>query len=237
MVRHSYKLGQMKPGETVQGRETMLEYDPRWRLKMAISTIGAISTGIVMLVFAATKFTSGAWFVVVLIPVLVFIFFRIHAHYKRVAHTLSLPHRRIETGARPVQTIILVDSVHAETARLVRFAKSLGHPWKAVHIGTNPDRLDKLQADWDERIGEGELIVIPSPYRLLAEPLQEHIQSLLDQNPDQFVHVIMGHLAMDSYWEQLLHQNSAYLFNLVLSRVDRVVVTSVPFQIHHEPNS
>jgi hypothetical protein len=234
MVRHSYKLGHLKRGESVQGRETLIEYDPRWKLKMFISGFGALCTGIVMVVFAVTKFTSGAWFVVVLIPVLVFIFFRIHAHYKRVAQTLSLPHRHIETTARPVQTMILVDNVHAETARLVRFAKSLGHPWQAVHIATNPDKIEKVLADWGERIGEGELVIIESPYRLLAEPLREHVEDILEQNPDTFVHIIIGHLAMDTYWEQLLHQNTAYLFNLVLSRMDRVVVTSVPFQIHHD---
>jgi hypothetical protein len=222
MVRHLHQLGQLKPGETVQGRETLLEYDPHWRLKMAISGFGAICTGVVMLVFAVTKFTSGAWFVVILIPTLVFIFFRIHAHYKHVAHVLSLPNRRAETTARSVQTLILVDDVHAETARLVSFAKSLDHPWQAIHIATKPEKVDKLRVDWDERIGEGELIFIPSPYRLLAEPLRNYVQDLLAQNPDQFVHIILGHLAMDSYLEQLLHQNSAYIFNLILSRMDRV---------------
>jgi hypothetical protein len=187
------------------------------------------------MVFAVTKFTSGAWFVVVLIPALVFLFFRIHDHYRQVARTLSLSTRPADTAAHPVQTVILVDNVHAETARLVSFAKSLGHPWQAIHVATNPDRIDALYAKWDEYIGEGELIVVPSPYRLLADPIRHYIQDLLAQHPDQFVHVIMGHLAMDTYWEQLLHQNTAYIFNLVLSRMDRVVVTSVPFQIHREP--
>jgi hypothetical protein len=52
------------------------------------------------------------------------------------------------------------------------------------------------------------------------------------RTPGSFVHVIMGHLAMDTFWEQALHQNSAVLFNLALSRLERVVVTSVPYQIH-----
>ncbi len=52
------------------------------------------------------------------------------------------------------------------------------------------------------------------------------------ETPGCFVHVIMGHLVMDSFWEQALHQNSAFIFNLSLSRMERVVVTSVPYQIH-----
>ncbi len=236
MVRHMSRVGKLKPGEVVQGLETNLEYDRHWRNKMAISAIGAVSTFVVMLVFAITKFTSGAWFVVLLIPTLVLIFFRIHRHYQEVAHALSTSGQnvKVDIQTRPVQTLILVDDVHTETVRLVNFAKSLGHPWRAVHIGINPDKVDTVQQKWKTRIGEGELVIIPSPYRLLAEPLRDYILDLQEQQPGGFVHVIMGHLVMDTFWEQGLHQNSAILFTLALSHLERVVVTSVPYQIHHQ---
>jgi amino acid transporter len=233
MVVRMRKISKLKPGEKVQGLETLMEYDSHWRTKMIVSAIGAVCTGIVMTVFAITKFTSGAWFIVVLVPVLVFIFFRIHHHYKDVAHSLSLAGIRPETEARPVQTLILVDDIHAETARMVNFAKSLGHPWRAVHVGVNPEKAQVVCKKWDERIGEGELVVLESPYRLLAEPIREYIESLQAETPGCFVHVIMGHLVMDTFWEQALHQNSSFIFNLALSRLERVVVTSVPYQIHH----
>jgi amino acid transporter len=236
MVVRLLKIGKMKPGEKVQGLETVMEYDPQWRLKMIVSAVGAVCTFVVLMIFAITKFTSGAWFVVILIPVLVFIFFRIHYHYKDVAHSLSLQGTRPELEKRPVRTIILVDDVHAETARMVNFAKSLDHPWQAVHIGVNPEKAEVVQKKWQERIGEGELVVIPSPYRLLAEPVKEYIEKLQEETPGCFVHVIMGHLVMDSYWEQALHQNSSFLFNLALGHMERVTVTSVPFQIHRHHN-
>ncbi|MEL7675101.1 MAG: hypothetical protein AAGU78_15290, partial [Chloroflexota bacterium] len=72
------------------------------------------------------------------------------------------------------------------------------------------------------------------PYRLLADPIREYIESIQAEQPNAFVHVIMGHLAMDTYWEQVLHQNTAVVFNLALSRMDNVVVTSVPYQIHRD---
>ncbi len=234
MVIHMRRIGHLKPGESMQGREAELHYDPRWRLKMWISGFGAFSTGIVMIVFAVTKFASGAWFVVILIPTLVLIFFRIHRHYREVAQALSLARKRPDVRRYPVHTVILVDDVHAETARLVSFAKSLGHEWEAIHIATNPERAETVQLKWQERIGEGTLNVIPSPYRLLAEPIRQYVEDILRENPDTFVHVIMGHLVMDTFWEQTLHQNTAYIFNLVLSRLERVVVTSVPYQIGGE---
>ncbi len=63
MVIHMRRIGKIKPGEVVKGREAPMEYDTRWRLKSYISAFGALCTGVVMIVFAVTKFTHGAWFV------------------------------------------------------------------------------------------------------------------------------------------------------------------------------
>jgi amino acid transporter len=233
MVVRSWKIGKLRPDETIKGLEGEIEYDPHWRQHVVISGVGAICTLVVMIVFAVTKFATGAWFIVVLIPALVWLFFRIHHHYKYVAQTLSWESAPPESAARPVQTLILIDDVHAETVRLVNFAKSLNHPWKAIHVGISPEKAEVVKTKWTKRIGEGELVIIPSPYRLLAEPIQDYIEQLQTEHPGCYIHVIMGHLAMDTFWEQALHQNSAVIFNLALQRMDRVVVTMVPYQIHH----
>jgi hypothetical protein len=172
--------------------------------------------------------------VVLLIPMLVLLFSRIHRHYKEVAHSLSLSGVKPDVEARSVQTVLLVDDVHAETARLVNFAKSLGHPWHAIHIGINPEKAEAAKLKWQERIGEGELIIIPSPFRLLAEPVKHYIEELQEETPGGFVHVLMGHLVMETYWEQALHQNSAVVFNLALSRLEHVAVTMIPYHISGE---
>lgn len=234
MVVRLQKIGKLKPGETVQGLETVMSYDPHWRFKSVVSGIGAFCTGIVMLIFAVTKFTSGAWFVILLIPILVFAFFRVHHHYKEVAHALTLQEKHYDIVTHPVQTVVLVDGIHAGTLQLIDFAKSLGHPWRAVHIGVNPERTRKAREIWDEKIGEGEFVVISSPYRQLNRPIRAYVKMLLHENPDAFIHVVVGHLAMDSPWKQMLHQNSVLIFNMALSGLERVVVTIVPFQIKRE---
>ncbi len=238
MVVRLRKISRLKPGEKVKGLETVMEYDPRWRLKVVISSFGAMCTGIVMLIFAITKFTSGAWFVILLIPILVFAFFRVHHHYQAVARNLSLNHNRHDLTTYPVQTLVLVDGVHTGTIELVNFAKSLQHPWHAVHIGINPEKSAKVQQIWDEVIGEGELVVVPSPYRQLNRPIRTYVETLLREKPDTIVHVVVGHLAMESAWEQALHQNSVLIFNLALNGLERVVLTIVPHQIrrHQTPD-
>jgi amino acid transporter len=234
MVVRLRKISKLKPGEVIKGLETDLVYDPHWRTHMIISAVGAMSTFVVLAIFAITKFTSGAWVVVVLIPILVYTFFRIHYHYKDVAKALSLQGARPDLDKRPVRTVILVDDVHAETVRMVNFAKSLDHPWQAVHVAVNPEKAVIVAKKWMDRIGEGELIILQSPYRLLAEPIQGHIEAIQAEVEGCFVHVIMGHLVMDSFWEQALHQNTAFIFNLALSRMKQVIVTSVPYQIHRK---
>ncbi len=232
MVVRLRKISKLKPGEKIHGLETELEYDPHWKRHVAISAIGAFCTFIVLLIFAVTKFVSGAWIVVILIPTLVFIFFRIHHHYKDVAHSLSLRGKRPELQKHPVRTLILVDDVHAETVRMVDFAKSLDHPWQAIHVAIHPEKAELVRQKWQERIGEGELVMLDSPYRMLVEPIKDYIETLQRELPGCFVHVIMGQLVMNSFWTQALHQNSAFIFNLALSGMERVVVTTVPYQIH-----
>jgi len=233
MVVHLWRLRHLKPGEFMKGLEADLHYDRHWKIKLGVSAVGAVCTFIVMMVFAITKFQGGAWFVLVLIPALVLVFFRIHRHYKDVATALSLGGVPIDVHKRSVSTIILVDDVHAGTVRMVNFAKSMGHPWRAVHINTNPEKAELVEAKWMKRIGEGELVMIPSPYRLLSEPLKDYLLSIREEEPDGFIHLIMGQLVMDTYWEQALHSNSTFLLNVAVSEMERVAITSVPYQIHH----
>jgi hypothetical protein len=232
MVVHTLKISKLKPGEMHKGLETTVRYDAHWRLKMIISALGAFVTGIVVIVFSITKFTSGAWFVILLIPLLVLIFFRIHRHYKAVAQSLTLRGQAIRVAPHPVQTLILVDDVHRETIKMVNFAKSLGHPWKAIHVAVNPEKAQALPAKWSDFIGEGEVEIIPSPYRALAGPLRDYLEDLLEENPHSYIHMITGHLAMDSFWQQALHQNTAFVFNLALADLEHVMMTIVSYRIY-----
>lgn len=234
MVVRARKMSKMKPGEVIQTEATTLQYDPHWKQHMLLSGGGALVTGIVMVVFAVTKFTAGAWFIILLIPVLVFIFFQIHYHYKDVATYLSLSNpKQIKHNVGPVISLLLVEDVHAGTLRMVDYAKSAGIPWKAIHVAIRPEKTEEVIQKWKERVGEGELVIIPSPFRHLIEPIREYVKSELAQQPQGYVNIVMGHLAMDTVWEQGLHQNSAVIFSLGLQNLERVAVTTIPYQIHH----
>ena len=143
MVVRWQKIGKIVPGQELlftnpHGEETHLTYDPQWRTKQLVNAGGAIMTFIVMCVFAITKFADGAWVTVFLIPFMVFVFFRIHYHYKDVGHALSLSKQTVKPLPHNILSIVMVDDVHAGTVQMVEFAMSQGSPWIAVHIDVDP---------------------------------------------------------------------------------------------------
>ncbi|HET7088093.1 MAG TPA: APC family permease [Anaerolineae bacterium] len=237
MVVRWQKVGKMKPGEEIEVHGSVMRYDPHWRGKRIVNAIGALMTGVVMIVFAASKFADGAWIVVLLVPALVFVFFRIHHHYKHVAAVLGQGSRWPNIRPRPVKTLVLVDDVHSGTINTINFAKSLGVPWTAVHVAIDPEKAERTRRKWRERIGdEAYLTVLPSPYRNLVDPVHEYIEQLLKELPKGYIHVIVGHLVMDNLLEQALHQNAAVSLSLALQDLQRVAVTTVPHQLGQREN-
>ena len=231
MVVRWHKVSKLKEGEEIKSRGSTLVYDKQWRWRQAINIVGATATAIVTVIFAATKFAQGAWFILLLIPTLIWASMGTHHHYQRVANQLSLGDLKMKPHSSDMVTILLVDNVHAGTLRQVNFAQSLGNPWKAVHVAIDPERTKELRQKWHERIGFGELIILTSPYRSITEPLREYILEQQAENPKAFIHLLVGQLAMPSFWEQALHRNTNLLIDFILRDMDRVVVTSVPYQI------
>ncbi len=237
MVVRWRKVGKMKPGEEIEVHGSVMRYDPRWRTKQIINGVGAVMTFVVMIVFAIAKFRDGAWIVVLLVPALVFVFFRIHYHYQDVARILGTGSRWPNLRPRPIKTLVLIDDIHAGTIHTINFAKSLGVPWTAVHVAIDPVKAEKVKQKWQERIGdEAHLTVLPSPYRNLVDPVHEYIRELLAELPKGYINVIVGHLVMDNLLEQGLHQNAALTLSIALQDLKRVAVTTVPYQLELREN-
>jgi hypothetical protein len=198
---------------------------------MTLNIAGTIINSIVMVIFLVTKFTHGAWIIVLLIPTLVWVFTRIHNHYMGVAQILSTAGQHVSAERRTVQAIVLVGDVHRETLKLVEFAHSLGVPWRAVHIAVNEERVADIQKKWQERVGLGELVIVRSPFRSLTRPLRSYVEKLLKQTNGGYVQVIMGELRTGNPATQALHQNAHIIQRLALNDLPGVVATIVPFQL------
>jgi len=153
---------------------------PGWRHKIGINGLGALATGVVTIVIAVTKFTHGAWIVVLVVPTLVATFLAMRRHYDDVAEQLSL-----EGLAGPPQlhhtVLIIVGDLHRGVVRAVQYAKTLAGPSvavRAVFVETDPAKTAKLEQKW-ARWGLGvPLVILDSPYRSLLRPLIEYLDAL-----------------------------------------------------------
>lgn len=234
MVVRWQRVSKVKPGEEVPVHASVLHHDSGWRWKQLVNGFGALMTGIVMLIFAVTKFREGAWVILILTPALVWLFFRIHHHYGEVAHQLSLAGVSRVVQPRSIQTIVLIDNLHAASIRAINFALSLGQPFTAVHISIDEQRTHDLEVKWQERFPERPLTILPSPYRSLTEPLLDYIAQQRQTAPDSYIHLVLGALTTETFWEQALHQNSTLAIRMALRHVDGIAITNIPFQLHHE---
>lgn len=86
-------------------------------------------------------------------------------------------------------------------------------------------------------MGDVPLVVLPSPYRSLTQPLQAYIQQIRQEDPLAYIHLILGSLTTASYWQQVLHRNSTIVFRIALRQFEGVAITSVPYQLHDTTHS
>ena len=233
MARRWWKSGHLQPGDEVREPGSVLRYDKRWISKMIVNGFGAVCTFVVMVVFAVTKFTEGAWIVIVLTPMLLVGFFSIHHHYKSLASQLSLENDIQRPLITRDRVIILVSGVHQGTLAAVRYARTIAEDITAVHIATDPQEAEKVMRKWDEH-GEGiRLVILNSPYRLLIEPLLEYMERIEGvKKQNEITTIIVPRFMPKHRWANFLHMRTAETLRKVLLNRDDVVIVEVPYQVH-----
>jgi amino acid transporter len=227
-----WKSGKLGPDEKKVERGSTLVRDDHWLFKMIVNGVGAITTAIVTVVFATTKFADGAWVIVVIIPLLIGAFYSIHIHYKGVAKKLSLD----DFGAPPRiirhRVIIPISGVHRGTMAALRYANTLSNDITAVFVEIDPLETQKLLEKW-KIWGDGvRLVVLVSPYRLLFEPLIQYIESVTTQmQPNEIVTIVVPQFIPSKWWANALHTQTAWGLRLALMFKKGIVITDVPYQV------
>jgi Amino acid permease len=201
-----------------------------WLTSALFNLVGAVATGIVLVVVAVTKFLEGAWIILFLIPLLVLWFRSVHKHYERVGEQLSLNSWRPEE--RTHNTVVVpISGVHRAVMQALQYAKLLSPDVRAVYVDVDPKVTANVRRDWD-RWGEGvPLVVLQSAYRSLMEPLLEYIEQVDAERPDDFVTIVLPEFVPARWWHHLLHNQRALLIKGALLFKPNTVVTSVPFHL------
>ncbi len=229
------RSSRLKEGEEITQQGGIVRYDPRWRLKLVINGLGAVVTAVVMVVFAVAKFAQGAWVIVLLVPTLVLIFFRIHHHYKDVSRHLSLESFGAPARVKRNRVLLLIGGVHRGIVHALRYARSLSEDITAVYVAADPVEAEKVKQKW-EQWGDGvRLVILDSPYRQLLEPLLAYIGEMaVDRQPQEMLTIVVPQFVPAHWWQKYLHMNTAQILRSELLRQRDIVVMEVPHHIGDE---
>ena len=223
-----------KPGEGPKSLAEVarLEKKSHWRKSIAINGIGAIATFVVLMVFIATKFIHGAWVVVLLVPLLVLMFRKIHRHYIEVAQQLSTEGLG---QLRPFhhEVIVPISGIHRGVIEALEYAKSIApHHVTAVYVNLDDEAAQKLREKWQQWGSGVNLVVVASPYRSLARPLLNYVDRV-KRTTQGVVTIVLPEFVPAKWWQNLLHnQNTLFLKGALLFKKG-VVVTNVPYHLEH----
>ena len=205
--------------------------EPNWRRGLAINVVGAIATGVVLVVVVASKFTDGAWIPAVVIPFIVVGFRAIKRHYDRVGRSLAVP-PGYRARRRTHTVVVLVGAVTKGSLEALAYARSL-RPDRllAVSVVASAEQQEAITAQWAEHEIPVELRTLYSPYRELTRPIVRFVDEYDQEVQDDFMTVVLPEFVLDHWYEQLLHNQSALVLRARLRARPNTIVTSVPFHL------
>ena len=207
---------------------------------MLINGLGAVATGITVLIVVAAKFTAGAWVVVLLLPLLLLLMAWVRRHYGMVAKEVQVKEDRIAEKQRPPIVIVPMERWNAATQKALRFAMTLSPDVQAVHVTCEGD--DSILAEWqsvveqparEAGIAAPQLVTLCSPYRLVLKPVVEYVLRVEKENRHRMVAVVIATMVERHWYHYFLHnQRGAVLSALLLLRGDRRInIISVPWYL------
>ncbi|MBI5706986.1 MAG: APC family permease [Armatimonadetes bacterium] len=196
--------------------------------RMWVSLVGAITTGVVAVILAITKFAEGAWLIFVAMAIMLTFFYRIRKHYEYLAGELGLT----ETDSVPkIQgtVLLLVPRLHKGVLQAIGYAKSMAKDVRAVHVILDSKTIEGVRRDWNRFGSDIPLVILESPYRSLIDPLIEYIDETIAEEPNAIVTVIVPQAVPKRWYQGLLHNNVAVPLKMALSARKNVVITNVRY--------
>ncbi|MFC9591419.1 APC family permease [Streptomyces sp. NPDC056944] len=200
--------------------------------RLAINAFGACLTAVVLVIVLVTKFTHGAWLVVIAMPVLYAGMQGVRRHYDTVAAEVA-----VDVGERPHplaenHVLVLVASVNAPSLRALSYAKTLRpDSLAAVTVAEDPAEAEVLRATWEAHGIDVPLRVLSSPYRSIVQPILRHVRDAPERAADSVISVVIPEYVVGHWWEQPLHNQSALRLKARLLFMKNVVVVDVPYRL------
>jgi len=209
---------------------------------MLVNGLGAVATGITAIVVLVAKFTSGAWISALLIIALVSAMMWVRRHYREVAEEVSSSSPLDVAAVQPPIVVVPIQGWGKIAQRALQFALTLSPDIRAVHVATE-EETNALRDQWAQVVDEPmkqagrtppQLVVLPSPYRLILRPILDYVLQAEQQYPDRQIAIIVPELVERHWYHYPLHNQRAELLKalVLLNGSTRIVLINVPWYIN-----
>jgi amino acid transporter len=201
-----------------------------WRRRAFLNGLGALGTALATVIFLYAKFFEGGWVVVVTIPVLIFMFHRVRSYYDKLGEQLGLG--RIPPPPKEEKTlvIVLVVGISNLTDQALADAKSLGDEVVAVSVHFGDEAENGLRQLWEKWNPGVELVELDTPYHSVTQPIVEFVRSRSGKEGERIV-VLIPEIVPEHIWENILHNQRAYMLSSALRRKTDAIVCRVAFYV------
>ncbi|MCC7231186.1 MAG: APC family permease [Fimbriimonadaceae bacterium] len=199
-----------------------------WGRKAALNILGTAICFAVLLIIAVTKFTEGAWVILILLVVVIAMFLAIRRRYDTMSSQLVIGE---VTPAMPRghTSLLLVPRVHNGILQALNYARVTDPDCQAIHVAIDERRIAEIQETWAEFGENVPMVVLRSPYRSLIDPVLDYVDELLRENPEQVITVIVPEAVSTKWYHKLLQENVAQQLKNALGMRPNVVVTNVKY--------
>ncbi|GAB6856173.1 APC family permease [Microbacterium xylanilyticum] len=196
---------------------------------LVINSLGATLTIAVLVIVTITKFTHGAWMVFLAIPILAILMMGVKRYYRDVEHEIAIDDTT-HFGSEGDVAIILVNRLQKPVIKAIDYAIAAKHQKTiALHVAANPEDGVQLQKDWQQHRIPIPLVIVESPFRHYAAPVEAYINKYRAKHGPAVVTVYLPQYIVGHWWESILHNRRARRVASQLMLVHGVTITLVPW--------
>ncbi len=189
-----------------------------WPVKSVVNGLGALVTGLTLLVVFISKFIGGAWITAIVIPSLTLGFLQVRRHYRTVAQQLSL--RGLPPSLKPTppaRIVVPISGIHRGIVDAIGFARAIARDVTAVYVELEPGSGERVRTEWENWWPDVPIVIVPSPYRSIVGPLLDFLDETdRVHNDGQLAAVVLPEFVPARRWQALLHNQSARLLKMAL---------------------
>ena len=207
-----------------------------WATRAMINGVGAVLTFAALGVELVSKFTEGAWLVVLAVPLLVLMFSRIHATYAKIGALLQIGVIPGQPEREASLVVVPVGGMSRLTQEGISAALSLGRDVVAVTVcyseAEDEEQHGHLLRQWEEWHPGVPLVTLHSAHRSLAPPIVEYLHDLEATNRYERIVVLIPEVQPAYPWQRILHNQRGFVLDRAIQKgTVNVVICRLHFQL------